>query len=311
MQIRYLKTEVDIARELGIAVPHAIRVFTLADLDIDPERFLAELSASFERLAWDEYDVRREQVAFLREKFPQDAAWFDAFIPRYYAGEASIIDLIPYFRSLSVPSRVRFERLRSYRRRSIAQFVLTNRPSETWGAQWHIAQTHCTGFVQEVGTGDVRSIERIFDPAAAEVVENAGFQALLIAVARMTEDAQRLQGHEVRELTITFHQMGLVAQVGEDRTNAPEGLHQDGADYIVSALVLNRDGVTGGTSYVTGGDKQRRLLEVTLTPGMGIFQADRGSPLWHNVTPVQDADGNSQTQGVRNIFGFDINVRRD
>ena len=82
---------------------------------------------------------------------------------------------------------------------------------------------------------------------------------------------------------------------------------------LSSALVVSREGVVGGKSYITGADKQTALLEVTLYPGQGIFQADKGSTLWHNVTPIQTQteDVDPGSRAVRNIFGFDITIRRE
>jgi hypothetical protein len=308
--ITYLCTEKELSQDHGFLIEHPIRVFNLEGIGVHRERFLADLSTSFQRLSWDDYDVKREQVAFLRARFPGASSWFDRFLPSYYAAEAGVIDLVPYFRQLSTQDQIRFERIRSYRRRSIAKFDLTNRATGNWEDQWHVTHTHCRGFRQEVGVDDPRTIERIFDPTAAEVVEHVEFQRLVIAVAEMTEDAEVEAGRHIHDLELTFHQMGLTARAGVSRSNAPEGIHQDGADYIVSALVIARESVIGGTSIITGSDKTTRYLEATLSPGEGIFQADKGSPLWHDVTPITVIEG-SRVQGIRNIFGFDVNVRRE
>ncbi|MDO8598729.1 MAG: 2OG-Fe dioxygenase family protein, partial [bacterium] len=103
---------------------------------------------------------------------------------------------------------------------------------------------------------------------------------------------------------------------GVTPTNAPEGIHRDGADYIVSALVMERDDVDGGMSIVYDPAKDRKLLEMTLTPGQGLFQADQlytlpaEQWLWHNVTPVTLHDTDGDRRGSRNIFGFDVVLHR-
>ncbi|MDO8599187.1 MAG: 2OG-Fe dioxygenase family protein, partial [bacterium] len=143
------------------------------------------------------------------------------------------------------------------------------------------------------------------------------FQRLIVAVAEMVEDAETEAGRRVHGMTATFHQMGLeVLADGVAPTMAPEGVHRDGADYIVSALVMERDDVEGGTSTVLSPDKAKTLLTVTLAPGQGIFQADalRSLPesqqLWHNVTPVTLRDSDDDQRGSRNIFGFDVVLYR-
>jgi len=101
-----------------------------------------------------------------------------------------------------------------------------------------------------------------------------------------------------------------VTSFNQPADNAPEGIHQDGADYIVSALVIERRNVQGGTSIIYGPDKQTIYLTVTLQPGQGIFQADQGSDLWHDVTPIVLELNSSGGEGVRNILGFDILIDR-
>jgi hypothetical protein len=108
-------------------------------------------------------------------------------------------------------------------------------------------------------------------------------------------------------LHVTCWQTGIVATPERAGTNSPEGIHQDGADFIVSALVVDRENIAGGTSRVFAPDKQTEHLEVTLKPGEGIFQADAGSTLWHDVTPIR-VENPSDGIGVRNLFGFDIDV---
>ena len=47
----------------------------------------------------------------------------------------------------------------------------------------------------------------------------------------------------------------------QNATNAPEGIHQDGADYIVSALVLERKNIKGGKALYTVKTKKPVLLK--------------------------------------------------
>jgi len=88
----------------------------------------------------------------------------------------------------------------------------------------------------------------------------------------------------------------------------PEGIHQDGADYIISGLVMEREGIVGGESTVYGPDRSTPYLRTVLQPGQGLFQADAGSPLWHGVSPIRVDPDSDQPEGHRSIFGFDIHV---
>jgi hypothetical protein len=173
-----------------------------------------------------------------------------------------------------------------------------------------VRRTRIEGFAQDVEEEDSRSLVRVFDETSVKVVEDIGFQRLLVAVAEMVEDAEADFDLAPEEMELTFHQMSLLARSNEEVSNAPEGRHKDGADYIVSALVVERSNITGGVSVVTSDDPQRVLLEYTLRPGEGLFQADVNSTLWHDVTPARLLDAESSEVGVRNIFGFDIVVTR-
>ncbi|MDO8622037.1 MAG: 2OG-Fe dioxygenase family protein [bacterium] len=313
----YVTTEVEIAAEHGIAVPAPIRVFDLDGIGIDRARFLGDLTQSFRQLAWDAYDAKREQVAFLLRNFPEHAERLKDFRLRYYAGQTTLAELRDLFRQLEHDALRKFERIRSYRRRSIAKFEVIKADDDIWSDQWHVAQQDCHGFSQNVSADDPRAIVRVFDPTALTVVGHREFQRLIVAVAEMVEDAETEAGRRVHGMTATFHQMGLeVLADGVAPTMAPEGVHRDGADYIVSALVMERDDVEGGTSTVLSPDKAKTLLTVTLAPGQGIFQADalRSLPeaeqLWHNVTPVTLRDSDDDQRGSRNIFGFDVVLYR-
>lgn len=318
--ITYLKTEREIGAELGVEIPAPIRVFDLAGLSIDRARFLGDLAPSFNRLAWDDYDARREQVAFLLRQFhePDIQTRLVEFRARYYAGQTDLKELADLFRELPHAALRKFEQIRSYRRRSIAQFIVTKQDTAIWYDAWRVLRAKCFGFRQQVAKDDPRAMERIFDPTADDVVRHPLFQDLIVAVAEMVEDAEASAGRTLADatLTLTFHQMGLITFAGEASTNAPEGIHRDGADYIVSALVVERDDVVGGESFVLAPDRETPLLRVTLGPGQGLFQADtrrdlrEDQQLWHNVTPVELHDTDGDGKGQRNIFGFDIKVER-
>jgi len=97
--------------------------------------------------------------------------------------------------------------------------------------------------------------------------------------------------------------------------NAPEGVHEDGAQYIMSALVVNRQNITGAESQVyekTSSGLNELIYAKTLQPGEFIFQADTGeehtfgNDLWHYVTPIEPQD--TAELGIRDIIGFDIDI---
>lgn len=112
----------------------------------------------------------------------------------------------------------------------------------------------------------------------------------------------RCRSDATKTIKITCQQVGIVTDPNQIVSNAPEGIHQDGCD-IVSALVLERNGIAGGRSVVFGPDKAKEYLRHTLQDGQGIFQADMGSPLWHVVEAIRPATMGQATPGIRNIIG--------
>jgi len=97
--------------------------------------------------------------------------------------------------------------------------------------------------------------------------------------------------------------------------NSPEGVHEDGAPYIISALVINRENALGGTSQIyekLEDGTQELIFEKVLNPGEFIFQADTGeektfgNDLWHYVTGISPTS--VAEIGVRDIIGFDIEI---
>lgn len=109
------------------------------------------------------------------------------------------------------------------------------------------------------------------------------------------------------KMTVSVHQVRQVCYPNLDASNSPEGIHQDGADYIVSALVVNRRNIHGGCSTVYAPNKKNVILDKTLRSGDFVFQEDRN--LWHYVTPIRCST--EDFCGYRDIFGLDIHVCRE
>jgi len=293
------------AEPSGTLVPrpqHPVQRFGVDDLGVRFPGLHAAVAPSFRDLPWDAYDARRERIAFLAQRFPDHAAALHAALPAYYTGALELAGLDVPLDALDAADRAALHRIRPYRRRAVATFLLT-KTYDTRG-RWRIAREPDEAFVQAPDReGDVRSLPRRFAPSPPEVVEARPYRALLRGVARMADAAR---GGRVTALRIVCHQMGLVARSEGGVSNAPEGIHQDGADYIVSALVIERRNVEGGESVVYGADRKTEILRHTLGEGEGIFQADAGSPLWHAATPIHPID--ARQEAVRNILGYDVHV---
>ncbi|MBI4067913.1 2OG-Fe dioxygenase family protein [Candidatus Kaiserbacteria bacterium] len=300
----YLMDEKAIATEVGHPVP-PMRVFTLGGLGIDTEAFINTLRPTFSVLAIDPYDMRRAQVEYLKNRLPQHAADLNAFLVEYFAGRAGLTDILHILKELNVTELCEFDRIgfMSRRKRSIARFRVLRDEHTLMG--WMIDRVPAKSFAQNVGTHDVRSLVRVFPETPESVTENNDIQKLIRCFANMVHELHPNAEH----LRMHMHHMFVFADISGAGTNAPEGIHQDGSDYIVSALVIERAGIVGGESVVYALDKKTEYLRRTLAPGEGIFQADKDR-LWHYVTPIKEDPDTFPRYGHRSILGFDIDIIR-
>lgn len=168
-------------------------------------------------------------------------------------------------------------------------------------------------FTQQVEEDDVRSWPRVFSEAPKHHVETPLLRSFLLAIAHKV---QQFTPDRIKEIQFVVHFMSVKATIQTAGDNSPEGAHEDGADFIVSALVINRKNLKGGESQIIekfeDGTKEiicKRILQ----PGEFVFQADTGeekiygNDLWHHVSPFYVAD-ETKPEGWRDIIGFDINV---
>jgi len=109
------------------------------------------------------------------------------------------------------------------------------------------------------------------------------------------------KGHKkIKEVDIHLHQVRQTAYSDMSSHNSPEGIHRDGCDYIVSALVINRNNIVGGESKIYNKNKMIQYKTI-LENHEGIYQED--TKQWHYVTPIETV---GQGIGFRDILGVDI-----
>ncbi|MGA8473811.1 MAG: 2OG-Fe dioxygenase family protein [Candidatus Cybelea sp.] len=285
-----------------IAMP--ICVFELDELGVSRD-FLLTTCGAFYELPWDLYDVRLQQIMLLTAAVgPPDGRENELF-RSYYSGAAPIAAIDHLLVNLSVDQRNDFGNIQPFRRRSISRFILTY--SDKAG-QWCTERVSARNFSQAYGSiyrdahFDYRRSQREFAETHQDIVENVPFQTLLSGLAMLLKQYAEVA---ITHLDITCHHTYVEAARGRDGNNSPEGIHQDGYDCIVSALVVDRKDIEGAASQIFDGNG-KRLLVKTLQPGQGILQPDKGTDLWHNVTPLS-VSANAQ-KGYRSSIGFDITV---
>jgi hypothetical protein len=166
--------------------------------------------------------------------------------------------------------------------------------------EYSIADTQSTVFEQNVE--DSRSVKRVFEPIV-------GFHLcqpwLLEFVTQIT--ALSVLNHNyckgdkpIKSVDVHLHQVRQTSYLNMDSHNSPEGIHRDGADYIVSALVVNRHNVEGGESIIY--NKQTEpVYKTILDTKEGLYQEDIEQ--LHYVTPIST---HNEGIGFRDIVGLDI-----
>lgn len=182
------------------------------------------------------------------------------------------------------------------RQRAIAEVVF-EREGEEWNAQRMPAQPYVQ--TQDYG-GFNRTEPRSYPEVSEKTTENPEFLKLKKSIADIVLSIRR----DVKKLRMIFTFTRVVV---DDRRKGfcalEEGIHSDGMDYIVSALVINRINLqpeSGESSVHTL--EQRELFRTVLQPGEGIFQDDR--QLMHNITKIQREV--QDKPGLRDILGIDI-----
>ena len=296
----FLIEEGALLRQLSVSLP-PLRKFNLATFGITAEPFLRDLAPTFQDLPWDLYDVKLSQMRFLLRRFPDQETRLTQFLKDAYAGKCGLEAVRDLLDRLSPEDREFVAGIQPHRQRSIttlvAEFDRVGKP--------RLHRVSVNHFSQNVGSEDVRSLGRRFAETPLAVVHHPLFEPWLGAVARLVYDLEQRRPRAVR---FVLHQMRTLVRRGVFSEVVPEGIHQDGAKYIVSALVVEREGVIGGESIVYGPDKQTVYFRTTLQPGEGIFQADHGSPLWHFASPIRLDPHTACAEGSRGIFGLDLNI---
>lgn len=126
-------------------------------------------------------------------------------------------------------------------------------------------------------------IERWFQPILPEVAESLAFRAL-------SEFAHGLFSQlapEVERWQVEAHQFRIEALPGQPGQPTPEGVHRDGVDYVLVALVDRRN-IREGTTTIHAADSTQ-LGAFTLTDPLDIALVD-DQRVWHGVTAVEPMD---------------------
>jgi hypothetical protein len=154
---------------------------------------------------------------------------------------------------------------------------------------------------------DDRGKPRLFEDIERPYIYNHWVLQLLtqsVALALVQEQviSKKLISTVVNKVSVDLHQVRQLAYPRLESHNSPEGIHRDGASYIVSAFVVNRANVGGGESIIYDENKKEEY-ETILKRGHGMFMEDKVQ--YHYVEPIHALNN---CLGFRDILGIDIKI---
>lgn len=156
-----------------------------------------------------------------------------------------------------------------------------------------------TSFKQNVNDG--RKNIRNFD-----IIDDYYHPMLLEIMKLSILHTREFEKNEFDKLNISVHQVRQMVYPNISAHNSPEGIHKDGADYIISALVVDRYNVKDGISKIYDNDKNE-IYQTILKENDYIFQNDTN--LYHYITPIEYCNENNLDNfGYRDIIGIDIKL---
>jgi hypothetical protein len=163
-----------------------------------------------------------------------------------------------------------------YRRRRHANFTARA------GQPGHLRNPHRPHF-QAVAHNTLNGgVDRWFAPVEDAVGASAPVQGLL-ALGSGVADALR----PGQDWFVEMHQFRIEAAAGIPGYPTPEGVHHDGVDFVLIAM-LARTNLAGGETLITD-DDDRELARFTLLDRLDTAFVD-DVRVKHGVTPVQPAD---------------------
>lgn len=100
---------------------------------------------------------------------------------------------------------------------------------------------------------------------------------------------------------VNCHQVRTHSASTRDGIPVPEGVHKDGADFVIMGCV-DKKGVTGGVSTIHESEDGPDVFKTTLEPGKALVVKDR--EVYHMVSPISSI--NEGESGYRDmiLMGF-------
>ena len=120
-------------------------------------------------------------------------------------------------------------------------------------------------------------IHREYEAFEKKTIENPLLKQLVKFVVESVSSFSK------KEWRIQAHQFRIQAKVDEAGQPTPEGIHRDGADFIL-IMLLNRKNIVGGVNHIYDDAKRLVFGGILETAGDAVLLDDR--KVWHGVSEV-------------------------
>lgn len=124
-------------------------------------------------------------------------------------------------------------------------------------------------------------VYRDFEPFKKQTIDNPVLKSYIDFVT------QQFSFNNEKQWRIQAHQFRIVANADEAGNPTPEGIHRDGADFIL-IMVLKRENITGGVNHIYDDSKRLIFGSVLTEMGDAVLLDDR--KVWHGVSEVFPID---------------------
>ena len=122
-------------------------------------------------------------------------------------------------------------------------------------------------------------VAREYQPIESGVVSSSAFSEMFKKFKQMADITD--------ETPIEVHQMRILGKTGASTEAAPEGVHQDGFDYL-AVFVIERKNIQGGEICVHPGREQAPIMKHAFDKGEFVVLNDRR--FWHSAAALQAAN---------------------
>ena len=171
----------------------------------------------------------------------------------------------------------------TFRRRRFSRFT---------GTPGNLQRLEHKYFVQSAKVNQLAGgVKRDFPELEETMVELEEFQTLVASFVDFTKIDPM-----VTEMGI--HQIRIVASKDQQGEPAPEGIHQDGFDFV-GIFCIKRDAISGGETHLYRAKDQPPIFAKVLVPGEFVLVNDR--ELFHYASAVAPT---GDKEGVRDVFVF-------